>query len=206
MNRRHYPAPGPLLLLVLFSLLSACATQKSRDTPDFDTHQRDLAELSHWQVEGKLGLRQDGRGNSARLRWQQSGEHYAIQLSGPLGAGAVIIEGDERAVLVRNSGGEYRAANPEQLVKELTGWQIPVRDLTFWARGMPSPTLEISSARIEQGRLAQLSQGGWLIEYKDYSRVKQFWLPAKMTMSRAETRLTLVFIHWLLPSDGRNGK
>jgi outer membrane lipoprotein LolB len=189
----------PCLLLALCTLLSACvAPRQLPATGEFSQLQQQLQALESWQVEGKIGLRQGGRGTSARISWQQTRDHYALRLSGPLGIGTVLIDGDDTGVAVHNKDGVFKAPTPEQLLLDLTGWQIPVRGLQYWARGLPAPDLPVAQQQIEQGRLASLGQGGWQITYLDYTLVDGLWLPAKMLMSRPETQLTLLYKTWRL--------
>ena len=117
-------------------------------------------------------------------------------MSGPLGIGTVLIDGSGDGVEMRTKDGVYRAASPELLLEQLTGWQIPVSALQYWARGLPSPDLPVQQQRVELGRLANLRQGGWDIDYLDFTSIDELWLPRKMVMRRPETRLTLLYHNW----------
>ena len=184
-----------------FLFLIGCATPGPAPPPDFHDLQQQLLGLQSWRVEGKIGLRREGKGNSALLSWQQNADHYKIRLSGPLGIGTVTIEGDDTGVEVRNKQGVFHAPSPEQLMLEQTGWQIPLSQLRYWARGLPAADLPLYDERIEAGRLQQLVQGGWDIEYRDYQRVDDLWLPSRITLSRAETTLTLLLKRWQLDGE-----
>jgi outer membrane lipoprotein LolB len=134
------------------------------------------------------------------VNWQQSRDQYALRLSGPLGIGTVLIDGNDAGVEIRNKEGVFQASSPEQLLLEMTGWQIPISALRYWARGLAAPDLAVDRQTVQQGRLQSLSQGGWDIHYQDYTLVQGLWLPAKMLMSRPETRLTLLYKNWHLTS------
>ena len=194
-------APWPSMRLALAALgvllVAACAAP-GRQLPasDFELQQKQLRALDNWQVEGKIGLRSNGRGNSAQLNWQQQQGHYRLRLSGPLGIGTVLVDGNDEGVQLRTREGVYRAASPELLLEQLTGWQIPVSALQYWARGLPSPDLPIEQQRVELGRLTALQQGGWSIDYRDFVQVQDLWLPRKMVMNRPETQLTLLYHNW----------
>ena len=187
-----------LLLSALCVLLSACAVPRQMPTGDFKQLQQQLNAVDSWRVTGKIGLRQNGRGNSAQVNWQQVQDQYTLRLSGPLGIGTVMVEGDANGVVVHNKDGVFEASSPEELLFELTGWHIPITALRYWARGLPAPDMPIAEQRIDQGRLASLEQGGWSIEYRDYAMVDGLWLPAKMLMARPETQLTLLYKTWQL--------
>lgn len=197
MTRLHAP---PRLALAFIALLAAgCSVAPTRDASrDFAANQQLLGALTQWRVEGKIGLRHGEQGDSALLNWRQRGDAYAIRLSGPLGLGAVQIDGDAQQVTVRTADGSHSAASPEQLVARLTGWQIPIGALKYWARGLPDPDLPIAEQQVSDGRLSLLRQGGWSIEFNRYTQVDGYPLPARIVMTRPATRLTLLFKSWRL--------
>lgn len=192
--------PQARLSLAILVLLVAGCTTAPRQLPesDFSVQQKQLQALDDWRVEGKIGLRADGRGSSAQLNWQQQQDYYKLRLSGPLGIGTVLVNGSDAGVELRNKDGVYQAASPELLLQQLTGWQIPITALRYWARGLPSPDLPVEQQEVELGRLASLQQGGWHIDYRDFTLVKGLWLPSKMVMTRPETQLTLLYQRWQL--------
>jgi outer membrane lipoprotein LolB len=187
------------LVIALAVGLSACATAPIQSPATaFKQHQQDLLAIDAWQVEGKIGLRENGRGSSAAVSWQQQQDHYSLRLSGPLGIGTVLVDGSDAGVEVHSKDGVFAAATPEALLAELTGWHIPITALRYWARGLPAPGMPVVGQKVDAGRIASLQQGGWQIDYESFTVVDGLWLPAKMRMTRPETRLTLLYKHWQL--------
>lgn len=184
--------------LSLISLLNACATHQPLEPQTYNAHLSSLAAIDHWRIKGKIGLRQNGRGGSAALQWEQRGTTYAVNLHGPLGMGSVYIDGDEHKVVVRDQHGSHSSVSPEALIAQMTGWQIPVTPLRYWAKGMPAPNIAIDQQQITDGRLATLHQAGWTIQYSNYARVSNVWLPGKIVMSRPQTRVTFIQKQWQL--------
>ena len=91
-----------------------------------------------WQLQGKLGFKTVDRGGSATVYWSQNQQQYQVQLKGPLGAGNVVIEGDQSSAQMLSGDKLYRAA-PTALAARFTGLPIPVDALAWWVRGLPNP-------------------------------------------------------------------
>lgn len=186
------------ITLSVFCLLSACAIRPPQPSLPFDEHQSALATIDHWRIKGRIGVRHQDRGGSASLQWEQHGATYSAHLHGPLGIGSVFIDGDDQHASLRDQHGSRTAASAEDLITQVTGWSIPVSPIRYWAKGMPDPTLSITSQRVEDGRLIELQQAGWTIKYSDYQPVDGFWLPHKVIMSRPQASLTLLPKQWHL--------
>jgi outer membrane lipoprotein LolB len=169
------------------------------------------APLAQWTVKGRVGIRTEQQAESASLFWRQQGESYNIRLSGPFGAGAMIIDGDaDQVVLKQRNQPDVRAANAASLLRTHTGWQLPVASMVYWMQGLASPVLGVdNSRRLEResanGReteqdlpLAMLQQGEWHIEFQRYSRIDDTVLPSKVVISHPQLRLTIIVSQWQL--------
>lgn len=158
-------------------------------------------QLKHWQVSGKVGIRTAEDAGSAYLRWQQQKDHYQIRLHGPLGQGALDIEGTPKKVVARSQKfGEISAPTPEQLFYEHFGWWMPLSDLKTWIRGLPTPQRHIMKTveYDEQGLIKQFQQRGWHIEYRSYQDVDGVTLPRKIVLTQQDITITLVLKEWHL--------
>ena len=63
-----------------------------------------------------------------------------------------------------------RARMPAELLREATGWDIPVTALSAWVRGARGRRA-CGAARLQfgaDGRLSRIEQGGWTIDYSDW--------------------------------------
>lgn len=189
-----------VLLAVLF-ILHGCARQPLRPIDNWDKYQTRLAGLNTWELQGKLGVRVPGDANSVYVDWHQASGDYAIRLSGPFGQGTTWIRGRENAVRLEQAGrAPLSAPTPEELVYEALGWELPIRDLHYWVRGIPAPASPVvSQERTEAGALAYLEQAGWQLSYSGYNNVGPWQLPGKIVAQRGELKLTLVIKQWQLP-------
>ena len=125
-------------------VLSGCATRPPVSPADSEAnwlaHQAALETLTHWRVQGRIAVRTDSEGWSANFDWKQQGEDYRIRVRGPFGQGAVELHGNGRGVwLKRADQPPVFALNPEALLEQETGWQLPVEGLSSWLRGLPVP-------------------------------------------------------------------
>ncbi|TQV84795.1 outer membrane lipoprotein LolB [Exilibacterium tricleocarpae] len=187
------------LWLVLAALLGGCAGQpKLPPIDNWDAYQQQLAQLHNWQLRGKLGVRMPADSGSVTLDWEQEASLYAIRLSGPFGQGTTWIRGNRRQVQLEQAGQPpLSAGTPEELIQSALGWDIPVRDLYYWVRGIPAPRAPVASQeKTANGALAYLEQSGWQLSYSRYNTVGPWQLPGKIVAIRDPLKLTLVIRQW----------
>lgn len=197
----------PLILISGLLVLSGCAHQGG-PLPDQNWQERydELADIQHWQLTGKLGIRIPGDNGSARMNWQQRFQEYDIDLSGPMGSNRFSIKGRDGEVTLLQAGFEPQvASSAEELILANTGWTIPVAQLAWWVRALPAPDEPVSRLqRDEQRQLVELEQAGWIIQYSNYRAVTRpdqngaVALPGRVIASWGDIRLTLVIRDWQL--------
>jgi outer membrane lipoprotein LolB len=194
---------GALPAVVLCALsLGGCATlPPTAATPATPWAQR-LAALqatSHFELQGRLAASTGSEGFSAGLRWQQQDDRASIDLSAPLGFGAAHIEQTAANLQLTTSKGltlDSAAASDE--LRATLGFEPPLASLRFWILGASDPATSAQESLDRQQRLAQLQQGGWQVDYAEYSLVQQQWLPRRLTVTRGSLRLRLVIDSWQL--------
>ena len=163
-------------------------------------HHQQVAALDHWDANGRIGITTGQEGWSASLIWQQRKDNYEMRVIAPLGQGTYLIkqEGDIFSLQTPEDV-TYQAASAEALMQDQLGWTLPVAALRYWATGMPHPDWTVSALEIDDyGRLSQLQQAGWTIDYRDYQQQQTLDLPRKLIMKNAEARASLLFKQWQL--------
>jgi outer membrane lipoprotein LolB len=182
-------------------LLGACATSVETPLhPGWQARQTALSALHNWSLNGRLVVTNEQQGWHASLYWVQQGPVYAIDLIGPLGQGRVHIRGNGREVSLQTADGQVvHAADPEQLLEQAVGVRIPLKGLLYWVRGLPDPD-QRSTALVpdDQGRLGRLEQGGWAIDYLDYTPVADLELPRRIRASQGDIKVQVVISEWSL--------
>ena len=189
------------LWLAAVVVLSACATRPpvppAVSQASWLAHSAALQALTHWGVQGRMAVRTDTEGWTAHFDWKQRGEEYLIRVRGPFGPGAVELQGNGSGVwLKRADQPPVFAHNPEALLEQETGWQLPLAGLSSWLRGLPVPGGQPTMAWDERGRLLQIQQDGWEISYSRYLAQGQFQLPEKLRMQRDSLQVKFIIDGW----------
>jgi outer membrane lipoprotein LolB len=164
----------------------------------WDAHSALLQSLASWDLRGSVAVNSEQENWDARLSWRQQGDTYQLRFLAPLGQGAAILEGNADSVTIRAADGSTRsAADPETLLRETTGVTLPLQGLRYWIRGLPAPDSIPRRQQLDAaGRLAELEQNGWQIEYARYLETNSPALPAKLVLRNGDYRIKIVVSAW----------
>lgn len=199
-----------LALLVALTTLAGCTRiqldplpqgMTDQPPPNWEEQSRQLRAFDHWVLSGKMAVKQPSDSGSAVInRWQQYGNEYELSLSSSfLGMGATRIEGAPGFIeLTLSNGDVYQSSNPERLLNQATGWQLPVDSLTWWLRGLPAPDTPHRLLFDQDDRLAIIEQDGWEIRYDRWYRFIEDKpeLPARITALKEDKRVRVVIGDW----------
>lgn len=186
-------------------LLAGCATAPRMDAPvneDWQARHALLEALTLWEFTGRIGVRDDKESHSSRIRWQQQGERYVINLWGTLNAGATEITGRPGEVVLEQEGkAPLTAATAEDLVYDQLGYELPVAQLRYWIKGMPAPTGQSSPSFNAEHHLIALEQDGWVVQYLGYTNYATESLPTRIRIEKPPLRLDFVRLDWTLQTS-----
>jgi outer membrane lipoprotein LolB len=201
---------GLLLAAVGAGLLAGCVTTApraplppaERDAAVARQESREAALSQHarWNLQGRVALSNGRRGGSGRIDWQQDGDAYRVALSAPITRQSWRIEGDAGSARLEGlDGGPRVGADAARVLREATGWEIPVRALAAWVRG--ARAAQAGAAQMEfadDGHLARLQQDGWTLDYGDWrpSSIAGLELPMRVNAERGDARVRLVVDDW----------
>lgn len=190
--------------------LSACQNmpQKSQQLSTDQTHPQ--APLDTFRIKGKVSLKQASKGPksatragkifTAEIHWEQAGDRYGIDLSGPLNQGHIKIIGDSQlATLWDQQANAHRANSPEQLLTEITGIGFPLEVLIDWISGRPQLPTELKGVDWETlpdgtRKIRQFNHKGWKVTYREWATWDGIWLPRKLQLEDNSRKLK-IFIH-----------
>jgi outer membrane lipoprotein LolB len=165
-------------------LLAACAA------PGFLLPQSDL----EFELAGRIAVRYRDDAGSGNIAWRHGSQADELLLTSPLGQGiARITRAADVVVLTTQDGREFRAADAEALTEQVLGFRLPLLGLAEWVRGRPAPAPAPTHRRVDSaGRLVELEQAGWRIEYFDYDGAR----PQRLRLAFPGLELRLAVSEW----------
>jgi outer membrane lipoprotein LolB len=183
-------------LLLATALLSACSAiaPPAKGNSDW-THQRDqLQELESWELRGRVNVRYDNESHTPRINWRQQNVEYRIRLWGTFNAGNTLIVGRPGYVSLENDGETVDASSPEELILRQMGYELPISQLNYWIKGLPSPDSGFQLSFNELNQLTTIEQADWTINLSDMRQYGQVSLPRRVELTRARNDIRLRFI------------
>ena len=210
-HRRSRPALAAALLTGVLSLAGcmvapvrapapAGLSPAERDAAMAALAAREAALALHatWRLEGRVALTNNGRGGSGRLEWQQHGGDFSVELSAPVTRQGWRLSGREGDVVLEGlEGGPRRGTDAAKVLRDATGWEIPVGALASWVRGARADDGPADLEFAADGQLVRLRQQGWTLDYADWQpQPAGFDLPMRVSASRDDARVRLVVDAW----------
>ena len=176
-------------LLVAALALGACA-----GLTELAGERRPFVEF---ELAGRIAVRHGQEAASGNLAWRHASDSDELLITTPVGgAVARIVRGSEAVTLTGADGAEHRARDAESLTERVLGFRIPLEGLTDWVRARPSPGPGAVARYDPAGRLEQLEQSGWRIEYLDYESAQSGAMPTRMRLHYPGLELRLAIHAW----------
>lgn len=188
-------------ILITLAALAACAPVRMRETPATsagqDAREAALAPRTHWQIQAHISV-SDGRdGGSGDLTWQQDGGRYLFIVRAPVTGKTWKLSGDaHQAQLEGVEPQPVFGADPQRLLRERLGWDVPLAALASWARGLRAPGPRADVQYDAQNLPAVIEQDGWRIEYRDWFADGQPPMPRKLFAARGGARVRMAIERW----------
>ena len=151
---------------------------------------------TEFELTGRIAMRYRDDAGSGNSAWRNGARSDELLLTTPLGQGiARIVRVGEEISLTTQDGREMRAADAEALTEQALGFRLPLAGLAAWVRGRatPRPAAEPTRERRDAaGRLVELEQSGWRIQYLEYAGA----LPSRLTLIYPGLELRLAISEW----------
>jgi len=182
---------GRGLSLVLVFAMLGCAPVKIYDARlGRVLNEQQGVELQSWAMQGRILIKSKDV-LSANIQWQHDNEKDRLRLFGALGLGAVLIELDERQIMLDTGQGDVQISQDiDAFIARQIGFVVPLTALRRWVVG----------AYLRDVPVLQQSQGfqqlGWSVKYNEYMQTPIGVMPRKIKISKDNIKLKLVVDQW----------
>jgi len=191
-----------LLSVAFVSLLVACApvrVKQNAATPAAlaaqNAREATLAGKSRWTLEARIAV-SGANGGSGDLTWRQDGDAYSFSVRGANGR-TLRLSGDADHALLEGVDAQAEVGrDPQTLLRERLGAEVPFAALRRWALGLRVAGEPAQLQVNEQELPAQLVQAGWTVEYLDWFGDLSPPLPKKVFATRGKDKVRLVIQSW----------
>ncbi|REG83010.1 lipoprotein insertase outer membrane protein LolB [Marinomonas pollencensis] len=184
------------LLAFLATLLAACTSQPQKLTPP----PASVSLIKQWEAQGRVGIRTENDAVSGNFNWQHSANTFDLRIYGPFGQGSTeLSKNKDGKVVLAYEDKTVTGYDAEQMLQQRLGWQFPVRQVSYWIRGLPYPnTLSKISYQQNSDLPSEIIQDGWTISYQKFADIRGLSLPQKMQVSRPPYRVNLIITQWTI--------
>lgn len=160
-----------------------------------------------WAMTGRVALSNGRDGGSGQLEWTQGAGSTHLLLSAPITRQNWMLDVDARGATLQGvPDGPLRGDDAARLLREATGWDIPVAALGCWLRAVAAAPLRFGAARIEAARIEygadllplRIEQGGWTVDFSGWKPdpFSQLPMPSRINAQRGDDRVRLVVDRW----------
>ena len=195
-----------ILKIAAFCLLfdlSACANLDVHQQTHFvkrpvKVRQHAQRDLHSWYASGAFSVIQNKKSTIVSYKWwQRSRNNYTLQMFGPLSLGLVTVRAKPGAVVLQRGKKTNTASSARILLKQQLGWDFPVKNLFYWARGLSVPGASSGQQFDSFGHLISVRQGNWQIKFSAYKSLEtNIDLPQRLILTAPDIRIKLVFKNW----------
>lgn len=149
---------------------------------------------AEFELTGRIAVRWRDESSTANIAWRHGARDDEVLITTPLGQGvARIVRAGDAVTLTDAQAREYRAADAESLTEQVLGFRLPLAGLADWVRARAGPGP--SQVRTDSsGRMAEVEQLGWKIEYLEWGADGR--LPSRMKLTYPGLELRLAITEW----------
>jgi outer membrane lipoprotein LolB len=184
--------------------LCACATMPvGSDGLSYEQRRDRLEAVSTWDMRGRVAVSAGERAFQASFRWHQDADALDLAVRGPLGAGALEVNGTPSGLTVTSRGDTRVLSDPEAQLSELLGWWLPVGSLHAWLLGLPDPKFDAATKPGTDGTLASFEQRLWRVAFASYQLTPAktdagapLLVPHRIDLEHGNLKLRLTIDDW----------
>lgn len=199
---RHLLLPAALLLLTsCASIANKPLINDALNSSTWLKHKNALSDIESWQIKGRFSAKTSTETWTGSIIWLQQARQYKINISGPLSTGSILLEGTDGFAQLQLSENQFASdTNPQSLLYDQTGLNLPVNELKHWLLGLPHPQgkkdTEGAITLNQNSLLSKLEQNNWEVTFKRYTTVNDVQLPNKIFLKNQDIDVRLIIQQW----------
>ena len=182
-------------LLIGLLLLGGCSTVPSPATSatSLEQSRAKLRSVRAFTFRGRMAFRADDINYPARFDWDYNAQSERLELTAPLGQGwLTLTRTPTHAQLDTSTGLQRREQGLDQLLRDIVGFDVPVRALRFWLVGLPAPGVAFEATTNDAGLYSEIVQQGWRVILRDFEVHDELWLPKRLTATRDKLEVRVI--------------
>jgi outer membrane lipoprotein LolB len=186
------------LMLLLFGACAPVRVRENAATLGAQTaREAALMPKMRWTISARIAVSGGNDGGSGELQWHQDGADYTFTVRAPVTGKTWKLSGDARhAVLEGVDAQPDTDSDPQRLLRERLGWDVPLTNLVAWVRGLRASGMPAQLQYDDRNRPAVIEQAGWKIEYRDWFDERDPALPRKVFASHGDARVRVAISQW----------
>ncbi len=196
------------VLLVMCLTITACSYLSSTTTSpqpapiaaNWQQHQQSLAQLTHYQLAGKIAIFTEEERQSLNFTWSKQPSLSELRLNTFLGSNVMTLTLTPHYAQIKTGDGQmFSHLDAQHLIHSLTGLQLPVEKLEQWLIGLPGKDDPYTLNQNLLSTTQATFQGSmWLAQFSNYQSQSGYLFPQKIKVNQQNTRLNILINNWVV--------
>lgn len=208
----RFSIPFLFPFMSIFILLVGCtSTQPINDinenySSNIKQREEILAQLSTWEVKGKIAFINSVERQSASLFWQKKKHSQQLNLTTYLGINVFKLTSNKNIHTIEVGGETYTSSNLNQLFGSLTNFSFPTQALSFWIKAIQYSSNDVFTfspiSYLPLTLTSHYNNIDWVIHYASYQTIQQgeltIALPNKIKITSPDLTINIAINNWTL--------
>lgn len=198
-------------------LLSACQTapikQKTTvwDDPLWQKHYKQLKTFDQYYLKGRIGITQPNDSFSSNFLWRQrKADDFTFRMYGAFGQTYMILKVQPNLSTLDTGDDEhFEGHDAQQLLRGVSGWNIPVSLMQDWIKGLPTGIQRNDLLINADGTLQQIKYLDYVVDYIRYQEAElpqatqsiHLKMPDKIKITQGGNKIILSIRSWDIGPD-----
>lgn len=191
-----------LLLIIINSSVGCTSIDDGYSVQSNNNLPKQKAQLTQWQVSGRILISTAEDKHSGYYYWQQNEETFTLSVNSFLGTNILTLKSDTDKSSLKFDGDTYYDQDASILLYRLTGNYVPVHNFKYWLLGLTtgqeSNIESDSTGQVSSFDFFSLSNTKWQVQYASGEITSGYILPKQVTVKGQKTKIKMSLSTWEL--------